>query len=747
MHGPVLFEPPFPIQQIIGLGVGVLLLALVSYAFATGLPPGKRILLVLLRLLIIAGIVVVLCRPMAVKPAPESGEKPVFTVLVDTSASMNTKDEGQESRLKAVAAALQSARGTFEGELAQRYQVNFEEFSEEVRASSFDEIVRRETAAGAKTDIATALFGVSSAGPGKKHAGVLLISDGRDNVGGEVEKVAAHLRSQKIPVWTTPVGSVTETKDLYVTARLNQNFSFVKQPANIKVELSQTGYKNWYAKVNLYREDKYVTTQQVNLKEGTTALDIPIKEDHKGVFRYSVAVEPLLGEADVKNNRRSVFVRVVDEKPKVLLVEAEPYWDTRFLLRALHADPNLEVSSLFQLNPTKVFAIQEKTSPDSLEKESVKTAFSMPRTKEDLYQYDCLILGRGIDAVLDSEELKLLRDYVMDRGGSIVFARGKSYSGDRPEIANIEPVVWDSQAIKDVRFELTSEGRMNPIFTFDGKRAPDTVIRELPSMVSVTKIQKEKSLSVILAKSKAGTNAQEMAVISYQRYGKGKVMSIGSAGLWRWAFMPESFEQYDDVYQLFWRQMVRWLIDESDFLPGQDISFRTDRYAYNLGEKVRFVIRAKHVLPAQYQPQITVKPLDGEPVKLIPARQEHDSEREMIYTAFHTPESEGEFEAVLTNNMGQPREDTARFTVYSDSVETRLVAADRDLLAQAGRITGGGEIPLAGLKELPSRVRQFEELSRDKLKPRDIWDRLAVFSLLAGLLAVEWFARRRLGLV
>ena len=51
------------------------------------------------------------------------------------------------------------------------------------------------------------------------------------------------------------------------------------------------------------------------------------------------------------------------------------------------------------------------------------------------------------------------------------------------------------------------------------------------------------------------------------------------------------------------------------------------------------------------------------------------------------------------------------------------------------------------LKELPKRVRQFEELSREKLKAQDIWDRLSVFSLLAGLLAVEWFLRRRLGLV
>ncbi len=361
MRDAVLFEPPFPMQTVVGVGVLVLILALVAYRFAD-VTPWKRACLVLLRLLILSGVVLVLCRPMAVKPKPESGEKPILTVLVDSSASMNTKDEGKEtSRTRAVAAALEAARRTFTEELAARYQINFQEFSEEVAATTLEQLV------------------------------------GRDSAGGDVGRVATHLRGLKIPVWTTPVGALTETKDLYVSARLNQNFTFVRQPAIIKVDVTQSGYKNWYAKVDLYREDKYVMTRQVNLKDGTTALEFPIKEDHKGVFKYSVQVEPLLGEADARNNRRSLFVRVVDEKPKVLLVEAEPYWDTRFLLRVLQADPNLEVSSVFQLSPTKRFAIQEKTSGESLEKQSVRTAFGLPRTKDELYEYDCLILGRGID--------------------------------------------------------------------------------------------------------------------------------------------------------------------------------------------------------------------------------------------------------------------------------------------------------------------------------------------------------------
>jgi hypothetical protein len=748
MTSPFLFEPPFPIQQIIGAGVIILLLTIVSYVFASAdVGPVRRIVLVLLRSLALVGIVIVLCRPMAVQPAPEAVEKPLFTVLVDGSASMNTKDEAGTSRIQAVAAALQAARSGPLQELAQRYQVNYYEFADELRPGTLEDLASRRTAKGAKTDIASALFAAVHAGQGRKQAGILLISDGRDNAGGDIGRVTSHLKSLKVPVWTAGVGALTETKDVYVTAHLNQNFSFARQPAIIKADLSQTGYKNWYAKVSLYREDKYVTTRQVNLKEGTTNLEFPIQEDQKGLFKYSVAVEPLPGEADAANNRRSLFVRVVDQKPRVLLVEAEPYWDSRFLLRSLQADPNLEVSSVFQISPEKAFAIQEKTAPDAQDRKTLRTDFTLPRTREGLYQYDCLVLGRGVDGMLGSEELKLLRDYLTERGGSIVFARGKAYSGDHPEIAGLEPVVWDTQAIKDVRFELTPEGRMSPIFNFDGVRSPDTVIRELPSMVSVTKILKEKSLSVVLAKSRGGTNAQEIAVISYQRYGKGKVMSIGSTGLWRWAFMPEDRKQYDEVYQLFWRQMVRWLIDESDFLPGQDISFRTDRNSYGLGEKIRLVVHAKNIAPTQYQPRISITGPAGTPVTLTPSRENLENDRELAFSAFYDPEAEGEFEAVLTSNIGQPREDTARFTVYSDSVETRLVAADRELLSQIARVTGGSEIPLSGLNELPARIRQFEESSRDKLKARDIWDRLPVFSVLVALLAVEWFLRRRLGLV
>ena len=178
----------------------------------------------------------------------------------------------------------------------------------------------------------------------------------------------------------------------------------------------------------------------------------------------------------------------------------------------------------------------------------------LPRTKEELFKYDCILLGREMDQVFSAKELKLLRDYLVERGGSVIFARGKSYSDSNSNIEKIEPVIWEDEILENARFELTAQGRDSPLFSFDKNKSSDLVLRELPSMISVTRVKQSKSLSVILAKTRTGDGMKEIAAITYQRYGKGKVMSIGTTGLWRWAFMPEHLEEYDDVYQKFWSQ-------------------------------------------------------------------------------------------------------------------------------------------------------------------------------------------------
>jgi hypothetical protein len=745
----VIFDPLVSIPLLLGIGVLTGLVVVLVYArTAGGMHRFLRVALILMRIGVLCALIVLLMRPMALKPQKEVGDKPALSVLVDTSQSMNTKDVENRTRYEAAIAALQAKKSSFLTKLGRNYEVRLFSFDKDVKRTAMRYLADSKQVEGRETYIGAALTDTVKGGANNRTRGILLISDGRSNEvdpQSSMRSAARYLRTLKIPVWTVPVGTASEVKDIHVLARLNSNFLLVNQPASLNVSLIGTGYTDWTAKINVYREDKLVTSKQVMLEKGHAETSFPVREERRGVFQYRVEVDPLAGESDPDNNKRSVIARVIDDKTRVLVVEARPHWDSKFLLRTLRADMNVEVTSIFYINPDKTFAVVEHISEEKTTAKTVLPGLQMPRTRDELRKYDCIFLGKDVDEVFTSGELKLLQEYIGDDGGSVVFFRGKPYEENSPELAKIEPVRWGDGTLADAYFELTEEGKANPIFDYGARgKTSDTIIRELPAMTSVTRVTDEKSLAVVLAKVEEGRRNEQIATVIYQRYGKGKVMSIGASGLWQWGFLPERLEQYDDIYGRFWSQMIRWLVSGSEFLPGRDISFQIDKSAYRPGEIVRLAVSAKLVDRARYKPRIELTQPDGRKVRLTPNPRQ---DNEAVYAANYTPEMEGEYEAVLYSNVGKPEKDIVRFTVYDDSVEQRCVQADREMMNLIAEVTGGEMLEVGELDTLPDKVRAFETLAKERVKPIDIWDRLPVFSTLICVLGVEWFLRRASGLL
>lgn len=743
----IFFDPPWSAAGV--TGVALLAGALAVWAYARARVDAsfvRRYGLAALRLAAIGLVAIVLLRPVALRASTAPDERAQLSVVIDATGSMETKDMAGDSRAAYVAGLLEQNRGMLEHELAEAYDVEFYTFGEGVRMQPLGALTSGLPLGGRSTDVGAVLFDVSGRAGTRPRAGMLLLSDGRENVTSTAMQAARMLKAQQVPVWTSTIGTAAETKDVYVTARLSQDFLVVDQPATLHATVTQSGFVDWYADVSLYREDEFVSRQQVMMKDSNAHVTFPVEESAKGPLRYRLEVKPLDGEADEGNNSRTVFTQVVDEKHRVLYVEAKPYWDSKFMLRTLQQDPQLEVTSVFQLGPEKIFAVSSGGGDkDGESPTTVKRGVALPRTRRELYAYDCVILGRDVDALFSAEDLRRLRDFVAERGGSLVFARGQAYARALDDdLGVLEPVTWDREAIRDIRLGLTEAGKRSPVFSFGSGQPADLIMRELPEMVSVTRVKDERALSVVLAKSATGVPDDEIAAIAHQRYGKGKVMSIGATGLWRWAFLPEELESYDDVYAKFWGQMIRWLVTDSDFLPGQDISFRTDRYAYDEGDAVTFVVRTKLVDDEDYAPSIVVTAPDGSERDLTPTAAE---ERADVYSASFLPDQEGEFLAVLRNNTGTPEEVELRFTVYSDNIENRFVAADPDLMSAIADTTGGAVLAPEDLGQLPELLAQFEQLTREEEDPVDVWDRMALFSAIIALLTAEWFLRRRSGLV
>jgi hypothetical protein len=752
------FAPVFRPALIFGLAFALAVVACIRTRRAwSALGLWRSVATLGLRLLFIAGLALALMRPMLPRPVAEPAAWPVFSIVVDRSASMTTPDVGDRTRAEAAAAALIEARDALERQLLRRCIVKVFEFSDRLRPTTFDRLAdgrpADEPPEAMVSDIAGALMNSGESGV-TQQAGVLLVSDGRVNHvsgAGGVVQAARYLRSRKVPVWTVTLGEAGMARDLFVTARLDQNFLFVRQPGVIEVTINQSGYKDWPATVRLQCEGEEVAAQQTLLAGGVNQINFPIVQNAPGLYQYVVEVDPLPGEADRANNRRAVFVRVTDRRTQVLIVEAEPYWDSKFMQRALMQDPNLDVTSIFQINDRKNVSIrQTHNRREGRDPDPRPDAVRIPRTRDELFAYDVVIVGRGAERLFSAADLRLFKEYLTERGGNLIFARGKAYENAGGELASLEPLVWADDALKNIRISPTGPGRASTVFDFNDTSDPDLTISELPTMISVARVREEKSMAVVLARTATGEAGDPIAAIAWHRYGKGKVLSIGAAGLWRWSLVPDENERHFQVYQEFWSRMIRWLAAYSDFLPDQEITFDLNRNDFRTGEQVRLTARTRLIDTAVYAPAVEIvrRAAPGaEPGKPIRIVLPPDPDQPGVFACTFVPDEEGEYEAVLHNNIGRPDRDAVRFTVYEDALERRFVAADPALMEQVARITGGDPLAPDQLREMPDRLSRFEEQSVDRPQPIDAWDRPLIFYLLAGVAGLEWLIRRLSGLV
>lgn len=745
------FDPPFLPVQTVALALLAIGAAVTLYLRWELRQRARRDRgLLILRGAVVVLLALILLNPVVNAAAPASHAKAPFLILLDTSRSMNTADAGdplpaQETRWNAAKHAVLENRALL-NTLQQRYTVRFYGFDARATAQSPEALSAQAQPAGSRTVIGDAINqAVNAAQPAARsesaatvHGGLLLVSDGRDN--GEASPVeAAHVaKTLGFPVYTLCLGRETKQKDLQVVARRPQSFAAPNQPVELAAEIRDSGIPAANVRVTLLREGRQVASQTVAVSPGRKEVTFPVKEPNKGFYRYSIACMPVPDETDTTNNRASIFLNILDTRARVLLLEGFPSWDSKFLAQTLRDDPAITLDSIYQLTETKPFALHGSAD---------KPLLTVPRTAADFSHYDVVILGKGYESFFDAVSTEALKQWIADRGGNLVFLRGRP-DERTPALADLEPVTFGNQELEAARLRLTEAGRSHPGFSFDTGQDAQTVVQKLPSLISATRVQGEKALAVVLARA-AGTedtadNTKEMAMLAYQRYGQGKVLAVVGQGLWRWAFLPPDLAPYGQVYKEFWTQTLRWLISESDFLPGQRIALHTDRATYSDKETVTLLGYLRGPKPAHLPPIHLTTP-GGKTTTLVPTRGDGKT---ADFTATYRPTQPGEYTATTALPGGSEKAlpTATTFTVYPGQQEDANRSADPALMRQIAAAGGGQSLRPQELAGLPDSLHAAEQAALRTNAPRTAWDRAWVLALLLSLLTVEWLLRRRTGL-
>lgn len=683
-----------------------------------------------LRALAIAILIIVALNPMALRPR-DLPSRPRMIVLLDSTASMATKDVDGRTRLAAAQQQLQSAWER----LNKEFVLDTRSFDKTVRPG---EVMKVEPL-GDASDLGSALSSsVSELGEAQSQAGVLLISDGRATTEGALDAARLAL-ARAVPLWTYCVGSKVDRQDLWADVTAPETLAFAGAEVELSATLHAVGYPNRSFKMELLKDGKAVESKEVIPDaSGAARVTVRVKAPDAGEHRYVFRVPPQSEESDTRNNERSVFLRVVGQKARVLLAEGEPSWDSKFLVQCLKRDPHVDLTAVQRLGPQRHVAVVSSAGS-----ENRVEADLFPRTAEAMLGYDVIILGRGCEVFFDDKTEPLLTDFVSRRGGSLVFARGKAYGGRFAPLAKLEPLVWGTGAERSIRLSPTEAGRDNPIFDLGSSGSLEELIERLPAFDQAHATMGEKPLAVVLATAagKSGNGSTDRTVLlASQQYGQGRVLTLNAAGLWRWAFRETGQQESEIAYSRFWISLMQWLLSGGDFLPGADVALHSARRYYSSEQPMQFLITTKGLDRKAYQPRLAIHG-EGRSVEIEPR------ERGGAYVAEAGPFPQGTYQVALRNNLGKPAEISMTVEVVDASVERRELSADPQLMQQLATVSGGQALAANDVAHMDDVVRRWQAARQLSHQQTTLWDRWWLLAALLGVMGAEWYLRRQEGLL
>lgn len=750
--GELAIGAPAAVWLIVAVGLLIGVPAVLSYARTRGKGGRRdRIILATLRAGILVLLLVCLLRPRLLVSAAVP-QRNYVGILIDDSRSMRVADDGVERG--EIARRLFAADAPLVRQLAERFQLRFFRFSS---ATQRIERVNDLTFTGSETKLASALEDARQDLSSVPLSGLVVVTDGADNARSPIAEELATLRSRAVPVFTVGVGNERFTRDVEVRRVEASRSVLVGTALVLDVLVAQRGFGG--ERVPLVVEDagRIVSSQDVTLPaDGEAAsVRIHVTATEAGPRTYTVRVPPRPGEMVTQNNAQQALVEVRNRTEKILYVEGDLRFEMAALRRAVAPDSNLQLVALQRSAANKF----QRFAVDSGE----ELAGGFPKTREELFRYKGLILGSVEASFFTRDQLRMMADFVSERGGGLLLLGGRDafaeggYLGT--PLADALPVMLEtveeetSDFIADLKVRLTPAGRAHAATQIAATDSANvTRWRTLPEVTSVNQLGRLKPGAVALltgtvAEGGRGGTGYSQPVLAYQQFGRGRAIVLGIQDSWLWQ-MHHDIAVEDATHETFWRQLLRWLVTDT---PGRiAVSLSSERVSPREAVTVRAEVGDEQFVRVN-DAVITARvrgPSGDE--REIPM--EWTVDRDGEYRATFTPEEHGLYEVRVA---GAGRRDAGRAGVL-DTATTYVRVAPSEaeyfgaemrapLLKRIASETDGRFYTASNVGALPEDLT----LSRrgvTVVREMDLWDMPIIFAMLVLLMSAEWGYRKLRGL-
>jgi hypothetical protein len=459
---------------------------------------------------------------------------------------------------------------------------------------------------------------------------------------------------------------------------------------------------------------------------------------------YVVEVEPRDDEIDRDNNRRRQSVSIRDEKIRVLIVQAYPSYEFRFLKSLLERDRTIELSTY----------LQEADADYIQQDESAIRAF--PVAREALFEYDVLLLGDVNPMLLPRSIWQNVQAMVEEKGAGLAMIAGPRYFPwlyrDNTEIRRllpveletIEPPGQDADLASGFPVQPTSLGlRTASMQLGDSLAATRDIWQSLPRLYWLAEIGQTKPAAQVLAEhpTRTGANGQNLPVICMQYFGNGRVLMHATDETWRWRFRIG-----DVFFARYWVQSIRFLA-RSKLAGRGGAELTVDRRQFRSGETAQMRLRFfdERIAPATDDGVTVVIEAAGQPRRRLTLHR--IAGQRAVFEGSLTNLVEGTYRLLLVQPAIDGNPVSAQFTVVAPPGEFERVEMDRAALTAAAKATHGKFYTFAAADRLLDDLPAGRPVPIDSLPPVPLWNRSWVLSLLLVLLIAEWVLRRRKGML
>lgn len=553
---------------------------------------------------------------------------------------------------------------------------------------------------------------------------VLLVSDGIITDGVNPINGAEKLG---IPFYTIGLGDTTKNKDLILRNIVYDKNILSNSYAPIIVSLEQRGFNGSKVTASLLEDNRLIEQKDILLDDNNSQTFLfNYTAKIPGEKKLTLKLSTVENEKNPNNNSKTFFVTVLENRKNIVLISSSPSSDLTFIKNSLFLDSTLSVKTITEIGAGR------------------------------------FLEGNNIDKVLDSAGIIFLLGFpsrntsndIVNKVTSLINKNKIPYFilfnnlTDLNKVKSIENelpftiVSSNIEAVKLVQPSVPVNQLRNPILQSNSINTEDGW-NSLPPIFRTNIEIRPKPESEVVSNVSINNVPLNLPLILTRDVSSKKSIAVLGFDIWRWKLMKPG----TDIFDRFILNSQRWLSVKAD---NKQVKLETSKQVYSSGEEITLLgeVRDKSqnaVENANVKVDITSPTGLKLSINLV-------SLGNGLYQSNFISRESGDysFTGEAHDDGLLLGKDGGRFTVSDQELELLNTAADIDFLRLLANRTNGEFFMNEDYdKALPLLEKLNSSASNEvsEIKEYSPLSSLTIILLLIVIFALEWFIRKRYGLL